>query len=465
MLIRGAESPLGGSKHSFDQRRGNRYSLVVSSGDYFSMDFSTSPTAQNYLQRLNAFMQKFVWPAEREYCGELSNNPDWRTWKQPQIMEDLKAKAKAEALWNLFLPGTQYGAGLKNVEYAPLAEMMGRCSIAPEVFNCNAPDTGNMEVLVKYGSDEQKDQWLKPLIAGEIRSAFCMTEPAVASSDATNIQATAMIQGEHVILNGCKWWSSGAGHPHCRLLIFMGVTNPDADKYRRHSMVLVPIDTPGVEVVRMLPVFGGYDPPFGHGEVRFTNVRVPVANIIAGPGRGFEIAQGRLGPGRIHHCMRTLGAAERALELLCRRSLSRVAFGKALAELGGNADVIANARIMIEQARLLTLKAAWTIDEHGTKAARSEISQIKVIVPNVALTILDQAIQMHGAAGVSEDFPLAELYAAIRTLRIADGPDEVHRALIAKLELSRYKSEGSTDIRSQKLTNGKSGQHWEVAKR
>jgi alkylation response protein AidB-like acyl-CoA dehydrogenase len=355
-------------------------------------------------------------------------------------METLKAKARASGLWNLFLPDREYGVGLTNVEYAPLAEITGRSSIAPEVFNCNAPDTGNMEVLVKYGSEAQKLRWLTPLLAGEIRSAFCMTEPDVASSDATNMQATALIEGDHVVLNGLKWWSSGVGHPHCQLLIFMGITERSATKYQRHSMVLVPLDTPGVKIERMVPVFGSYDSPFGHGEVSFTNVRVPLDRIIAGPGRGFEIAQGRLGPGRIHHCMRTLGAAERALELLCRRSLHRVAFGKPLAELGANADVIANARIMLEQARLLTLKAAWMLDEVGTKGARSEISQIKVAVPNIALEIIDQAIQMHGGAGVSDDVPLAELFATIRTLRIADGPDEVHRALIAKLELQKYKS-------------------------
>jgi hypothetical protein len=402
------------------------------------MHFAPSARAQEYLQRLGAFMQEHVLPAEAKYSSEVRNVADWRTWKQPSIIEELKAKARSAGLWNLFLPERQYGAGLTNVEYAPLAEMTGRCFIAPEVFNCNPPDTGNMEVLVKYGSEEQKQLWLKPLLAGEIRSAFCMTEPGVASSDATNMQATAVIEGEHVVLNGRKWWSSGVGHPHCRLLIFMGLTDCAAPKYRRHSMVLVPLPTPGVEIVRMLPVFGAYDAPFGHGEVSFRNVRLPVANIIAGPGRGFEIAQGRLGPGRIHHCMRTLGAAERALELLCRRSLARVAFGEPLAELGGNADVIANARIQIEQARLLTLKAAWMIDQMGVRGAKSEISQIKVVVPNVALAIIDQAIQMHGAAGVSEDFPLAEMFASIRTLRIADGPDEVHRALIAKLELSKY---------------------------
>ncbi len=407
------------------------------------MDFSLSPRAQSYVQRLSGFMQEHVLPADPEYCAQLQNLPDWRHWKQPPVMESLKAKARASGLWNLFLPDREYGAGLSNAEYAPLAEITGRSSIAPEVFNCNAPDTGNMEVLVKYGSEAQKARWLKPLLAGEIRSAFCMTEPGVASSDATNMQATALIEGDHVVLHGLKWWSSGVGHPHCRLLIFMGITNRSATKYQRHSMVLVPLDTPGVKIERMVPVFGSYDSPFGHGEVSFTNVRVPLDHIIAGPGRGFEIAQGRLGPGRIHHCMRTLGAAERALELLCRRSLHRVAFGKPLAELGANCDVIANARIMLEQARLLTLKAAWMLDEFGTKGARSEISQIKVAVPNMALEIIDQAIQMHGAAGVSADVPLAELFATIRTLRIADGPDEVHRALIAKLELKKYKPKSS----------------------
>jgi hypothetical protein len=402
------------------------------------MDFSPSPKAREYVQRLTAFMQEHVLPAEPEYCAQLQNLPDWRRWKQPPVMETLKAKARAAGLWNLFLPNGKYGVGLSNVEYAPLAELMGRSSIAPEVFNCNAPDTGNMEVLVKYGSAAQKERWLTALLAGEIRSAFCMTEPDVASSDATNMQATALVEGDQVVLNGLKWWSSGVGHPHCRVLIFMGITDHSAPKYQRHSMVLVPLDTPGVKIERMVPVFGSYDSPSGHGEVRFTNVRLPLDCIIAGPGRGFEIAQGRLGPGRIHHCMRTLGAAERALELLCRRSLHRVAFGKPLAELGANADVIANARIMLEQARLLTLKAAWMLDQVGAKGARSEISQIKVAVPNIALDIIDRAIQMHGAAGVSDDVPLAELYVTIRTLRIADGPDEVHRALVAKLELEKY---------------------------
>jgi acyl-CoA dehydrogenase len=407
------------------------------------MDFSPSPRARKYVQRLSTFMLEQVLPAEAEYSAQLQNLPEWQHWKQPPIMEALKAKARAAGLWNLFLPNEEYGAGLSNVEYAPLAELTGRSSIAPEVFNCNAPDTGNMEVLVKYGSAAQKKEWLVPLLAGEIRSAFCMTEPDVASSDATNMQATALVEGDQVVLNGLKWWSSGVGHPHCRVLIFMGITDRGAAKHQRHSMVLVPLDTPGVRIERMVPVFGSYDSPSGHGEVRFTNVRLPLDSIIAGPGRGFEIAQGRLGPGRIHHCMRTLGAAERALELLCCRSLGRVAFGKPLAELGANADVIANARIMLEQARLLTLKAAWMLDEVGAKGARSEISQIKVAVPNIALEIIDRAIQMHGAAGVSDDVPLAELYATIRTLRIADGPDEVHRALIAKLELKKYQTKNT----------------------
>lgn len=405
------------------------------------MDFAISPIAEDYRRRLVEFIHEHVSPAEPIYHRNVSNVADWRTWKQPGIMEDLKAKARALGLWNLFLPDKLYAPGLTNLDYAPLAEIMGRSSIASEVFNCSAPDTGNMEVLAKYGSEQQKERWLKPLLSGEIRSAFCMTEPAVASSDATNMQATAVIEGDESILNGRKWWASGVGHPHCRILIFMGLSDPNAEKYRRHSMILVPLETAGVKIERMVPVFGGYDAPHGHGEVSFTNVRVPVTNIIAGPGRGFEIAQGRLGPGRIHHCMRTLGAAERAIELLCQRSLARVAFGKRLAELGGNVDVIANARIMIEQARLLTLKAAWMIDQAGAKGAKSEISQIKVAVPNIALSIIDHAIQMHGGAGVSDDFPLALMYATIRTLRIADGPDEVHRALIAKLELHKYKSE------------------------
>lgn len=400
------------------------------------MDFSPSPKARDYYERVKRFMDEEIRPAEATYRQQQEQSAD--KWIQPPVMEELKARARAAGLWNMFLPEAEYGPGLKNLEYAPIAELTGMSFIAPEVFNCSAPDTGNMEVLVKYGNEAQKEEWLKPLLAGEIRSAFCMTEPGVASSDATNMEATAIIEGDEVVLNGSKWWSTGIGHPHCRFVIFMGLTFPEAHKYAQHSMVIVPIGTPGLKVERLLPVFNTYDEPSGHGEVSFTNVRVPLANIIAGPGRGFEIAQGRLGPGRIHHCMRAIGAAERALQLMCERGLSRVAFGKPLINLGGNRDIIANARIDIEMARLLTLKAAWMMDTVGVKAAMSEISQIKVVAPNVAQRIIDQAIQIHGAAGVSEDTPLAALYGYARILRIADGPDEVHRGLIAKLELAKY---------------------------
>ncbi len=397
------------------------------------MDFAHSPKALDYLARVSAFIAEHVTPNEELYLAQLKHGE--RPWSVPPVMEELKAKAKAAGLWNLFLPDSEYGAGLTNLEYAPLAELMGRSLITPEVFNCNAPDTGNMEVLVQYGSVAQKKQWLKPLLEGNIRSAFCMTEPEVASSDATNMRATALVEGDEIALNGRKWWSSGIGHPDCAFVIFMGLTDPSAPKYRQHSMVLVPVDAPGVKVERMVPVFGALDEPYGHGEVSFTNVRVPIENFISGPGRGFEIAQGRLGPGRIHHCMRIIGAAERALELMCQRSLTRVAFGKPLALLGGNRDIIANARMAIEQARLLTLKAAWLMDTVGVKGAKSEISQIKVVAPNMAQLVIDQAIQMHGGAGLSEDFPLTGLYAYARMLRLADGPDEVHRASIAKHEL------------------------------
>ncbi len=400
------------------------------------MDFAYSAKAQDYIARLHTFMAQEVYPAEKTYYQGFSHSPDHRQWRQPEIMETLKTKAKAAGLWNLFSPHADHG--LSNADYAPLAEMTGRSFLAPEVFNCNAPDTGNMEVLIKYGSPEQQKQWLEPLLAGEIRSAFCMTEPDVASSDATNMQATAIVDGDEVVLNGRKWWSSGIGHPHCKVLIFMALTDPTAEKHRQHSMVLVPLDSVGVKIERMLPVFGVYDEPFGHGEVTFTNVRLPVSSIIAGAGRGFEIAQGRLGPGRIHHCMRVLGASERALELLCQRSMTRVAFGKPLAKLGGNADIVANCRMAIEQARLLTLKAAWMMDTVGVKGAMSEISQIKVIAPNVAQQVIDAAIQIHGAAGLSDDFPLTALFAYARILRLADGPDEVHRGLIAKLEYKKH---------------------------
>ncbi|MBS0660091.1 MAG: acyl-CoA dehydrogenase family protein [Verrucomicrobia bacterium] len=404
------------------------------------MDFSPSLAAREKLEQLKAFLREHVQPAERVYHEQLSQGGgDWRRWRQPAIMEEMKARARAAGLWNLFLPGTAHGgSGLSNADYAPLAEEMGRSFLAPEVCNCNAPDTGNMEVLANYGTPAQQEEWLQPLLDGRIRSAFCMTEPEVASSDATNMRATAVLDGDEIVLNGRKWWSTGLGHPHCRLLIFMGVTDPQADKHQRHSMVLVPIDAPGVEIVRMLPVFGGFDEPSGHGEVVFRDVRVPASNLLLGPGRGFEIAQGRLGPGRIHHCMRALGAAERALELMCQRSIRRVAFGQPLARLGGNVDRIANARIALEQARLLTLKTAWLIDRVGAKHAMSEISQIKVVVPQVACDVIDEAIQMHGGAGVSDDFPLAALYAYARVLRIVDGPDAVHRALVGKLELRKH---------------------------
>ncbi|HEX4943419.1 MAG TPA: acyl-CoA dehydrogenase family protein [Usitatibacteraceae bacterium] len=394
---------------------------------------------------MQAFMRDHVFPAEDGYRDELVGGADWRRWKQPAIMESLKERARREGLWNLFLPHAGLGAGLSNADYAPLAEITGHSLIAPEVFNCNAPDTGNMEVLALYGSAEQKERWLDPLLAGRIRSAFCMTEPEVASSDATNMRATAVVEGNEVVLNGRKWWSSGLGHPDCRVAIFMGLSEPNADKHHQHSMVLVPLDLPGVRIERMVPCFGVYDEPFGHGEVSFTNVRVPKENVVAGIGRGFEIAQGRLGPGRIHHCMRVIGAAERALELLCARAESRVAFGKPLALLGGNADVIANARMAIDQARLLTLRAAWMMDSVGVKDAMSEISQIKVVAPGMAQQVIDAAIQVHGGAGVSDDFPLTALMGYARILRIADGPDEVHRALIAKLELRRQRAKREAD--------------------
>ncbi|MGC4060714.1 MAG: acyl-CoA dehydrogenase family protein [Aquabacterium sp.] len=404
------------------------------------MDFAHSPRAQDYIGRVKAFMRDHIIPAEDAYHAQLTGSPDWRQWRQPVLMEDLKAKAREAGLWNLFLADPRHGAGLKVVEYAALAELMGYNTLAAEAFNCNAPDTGNMEVLHMYGSPEQQARWLTPLLAGQIRSAFCMTEPEVASSDATNMQATAVPDGDDVLINGRKWFSSGIGHPNCRVLIFMGLTYPEAERHKRHSMILVPLDTPGVRIERMLPAFGVYDEPFGHGEVVFDNVRVPKENIIAGLGRGFEIAQGRLGPGRIHHCMRAIGGAERALAMMCERGDKRVAFGKTLNQLGGNVDVIADARMAIEQARLLTLKAAWMMDTVGVKAAMSEISQIKVVAPNMAQVVLDAAIQMHGALGVTLDTPLSTLAAYVRTVRLADGPDEVHRKVVAKFELARQRA-------------------------
>ncbi|MGA0588752.1 acyl-CoA dehydrogenase family protein [Dyella sp. KRB-257] len=399
------------------------------------MDFSHSARSRDLLDRLDRFMRAAVIPAEPLYARQLAGGADHRQWRQPPIMETLKSQARAAGLWNLFLPPGEHGAGLSNADYAPLAERMGHSFIAPEVFNCSAPDSGNMEVLAQYGTPAQQAQWLTPLLDATIRSAFCMTEPDVASSDATNMRATATLDGDAVVLHGRKWWSTGIGHPYCRVLIFMGLTDPHAPPHARHSMVLCPLDAPGVRIERMLPVFHAYDEPSGHGEVSFDHVRVPASNVILGPGRGFEIAQGRLGPGRIHHCMRAIGSAERALALLCRRAGERMAFGQPLAKLGGNGDLIANARMAIEQARLLTLKAAWTLDTRGAKAALGLISQIKVVVPNVLQQVADAAIQIHGGAGLSDDFPLAALYAYARVLRLADGPDEVHRAVVARLEL------------------------------
>lgn len=400
------------------------------------MDFTPSDRSRDFLSRVQAFMKEHIDPIEFDYHRQLQSLEN--RWTVLPLIDQLKAKARSAGLWNMFLPDTVLGAGLKVVEYAPIAEATGRSAIAPEIFNCNAPDTGNMEVLYHFGSPEQKQQWLQPLLAGEIRSAFCMTEPDVASSDATNMAATATLDGDQVVVNGRKWWSTGVGHPRCQVVIFMGLTDPNAHRHGQHSMVLVPMDTPGVRIARMLPVMNTYDEPYGHGEVVFENVRLPKSAIIAGPGRGFEIAQGRLGPGRIHHCMRLIGLAELALKLMCQRSLSRIAFGKPLANLGGNRERIAEARIMIEQARLLVMKAAWMIDKHGVFSAMSEISQIKVVCPNVAQQVIDMAMQMHGGAGLSNDLPLAAAWNSARSLRLADGPDEVHRGLVAKLELMKY---------------------------
>jgi acyl-CoA dehydrogenase len=399
------------------------------------MNFDLGPRASELRSRIQAFIRDEVAPVEARLTHERPRGADWTQWTVDPAVDELKAKARAAGLWNLFLHEV---SGLSTLEYAPLAEEMGKSFLAPEVFNCNAPDTGNMEVLQRYGSPEQQKRWLEPLLAGEIRSAFCMTEPDVASSDATNMQATATIDGDSVVLNGKKWWSTGIGHPRCKVAIFMGVTDPGAHRHARHSMVLVPLDAPGVSIRRMLAVFGEYDAPFGHGEVWFDNVRVPRANLIAGPGRGFEIAQGRLGPGRIHHCMRCVGAAERALQLLIERGLARTAFGKPLINLGGNRERIADLRIAIDQARLLTLYAAWKLDQVGALGALTEISAIKVVAPNVLQQVVDEAIQIHGGAGVSDDLPLTAMFAVARTLRIADGPDAVHRGVIARVELAKY---------------------------
>lgn len=403
------------------------------------MDFAYSPRVEALRARIIAFMDAEVFPAEARFAEELAQGDRWRP---TAIMETLKQRAREAGLWNLFLPESELGAGLTNLEYAPLAELMGRSPLGSEPFNCSAPDTGNMEVLVRYGTEAQKQRWLAPLLSGEIRSAFAMTEPDVASSDATNMRATAVQDGNQWVINGRKWWTSGACDPRCQVMIFMGLTDPQAPRHRQHSMVLVPMDTPGVKVLRPLTVFGYDDAPHGHAEVLFEDVRVPLENVLLGPGRGFEIAQGRLGPGRIHHCMRSLGMAERALELACRRALEREAFGKPLAALGGNGDLIADSRMEIDMARLLTLRAAYMMDTAGNKVARSEIAQIKVVAPNVALKVIDRAIQLYGGAGVSGDTPLAYMYAMQRTLRLADGPDEVHRAAVAKYELDRHRPVG-----------------------
>ena len=413
------------------------------------MEFRPSARSEEYRRRVAAFVAEHVMPVEERLFRERERTPrssDWRTWRVPPEVDTLKAKARAEGLWNLFLTaGTakmgdeKLGAGLTTLEYARVCEEMGKSLLAPEVFNCNAPDTGNMEVLHQHGSDEQKQRWLLPLLDGAIRSGFCMTEPDVASSDATNVRASARIEGDDVVLDGSKWWTTGLGHPRCKFVIFMGVTDPDAPRHARHSMVLVPLDTPGVEIERMLPVFGEYDEPYGHGEVSFTNVRLPASAIIGGPGLGFAIAQDRLGPGRIHHCMRCIGAAERALSLMIERGLSREAFGKPLVNLGGNRERIADLRVAIDQARLLTLYAAWKLDEEGAMGAMQEVSAIKLVAPNVLQAAADAAIQMHGGAGLSNDTPLAAFFAYARVLRIADGPDEVHRGLIAREEIRKHR--------------------------
>ena len=400
------------------------------------MDFEYSQRTKDYLARLTAFMDEHVYPNEHLYHQQIDEAES--RWQVPPIMEQLKEKARAAGLWNLFMPNTHYGVGLTNVEYAPLCEIMGRIQWAGEVFNCSAPDTGNMETIEKYGTEAHKKAWLEPLLAGEIRSAFCMTEPAVASSDATNIQSSIVRDGDEYVINGRKWWSSGAGDPRCKILIFMGKTDPDAPKHQQQSMILVPRDTQGITVMRHLPVFGYDHAPHGHMEVDFKDVRVPASNILLGEGRGFEIAQGRLGPGRIHHAMRMIGLAERALEFMCKRMKSRVAFGKPVAEQTVSLERIAESRIMIDSARLLVLKAAHMMDTVGNKFARSEIAQIKVLAPNMACKVIDWAIQAHGGGGVSDDFPLAYAYAHARTIRLADGPDEVHRNQIGKLELKKY---------------------------
>jgi acyl-CoA dehydrogenase len=399
-----------------------------------------SPRAAELKKKVSAFMDEHVYAAEPVYARQLNEQGD--RWKSPPVMEELKTKARAQGLWNLFLPKAHHEDGLTNYEYGQICEIMGRSPIGPESFNCSAPDTGNMEVILKYGTKEHQKAWLEPLMDGKIRSCFAMTEPAVASSDALNIQSEIKRDGDSYVINGRKWWTSGANDPRCKISIFMGQTDPKAEPHKRQSMILVPMDTPGVKVLRHLDVFGYDDAPHGHAEVLFENVRVPASNILLGEGRGFEIAQGRLGPGRIHHCMRAIGAAERALELMCQRSVSRTAFGKKLAEHSVNKHWIAESRMEIDQARLLTLYAAHKMDELGNKEARAEIAMIKVVAPNMTQKVIDRAIQMHGGAGVSPDFPLAKAWAGNRTLRLADGPDEVHRETIAKMELKKYTTSG-----------------------
>jgi acyl-CoA dehydrogenase len=402
------------------------------------MDFSYSPRTQELQTKVQRFMEEHIYPNEQRYWDELeANTKAGKRWTPLALIEEIKPKARARGLWNLFLPESEYGAGLTNQEYAPLAEIMGRTPWASEAFNCSAPDTGNMETIVRYGTAEQKKQWLEPLLDGKIRSAFAMTEPDVASSDATNIQARIVRDGDEYVINGRKWWTSGAGDPRCKVFIFMGKTDPEAPRHSQQSMILVPANAPGITIVRPLQVFGYDDAPHGHMEVLFENVRVPASNMLLGEGRGFEIAQGRLGPGRIHHCMRLIGLAERSLELMCKRATTRVAFGKTVAAQTVTQERIAEARCMIDQARLLTLKAAWMMDVGGNKTAKTEIAMIKVVAPNMACKVIDWAMQVHGGAGMCEDFPLANFYTVARTLRFADGPDEVHRNAIAKMEIGK----------------------------